>query len=236
MLVRSSQHQEEEALPPEKLNKNIPPEVSNLVMTMMAKDPEKRFADMDVLLKAIWNVRQKTAPSRELIPDVHTLSVRKLDYDIQRDSVQTRQEVHKLSNEVNRKKKDFKLLLFLLPVLVGLTFAATLYWYDHTPAKFSAENELTKGMFYLSRLVQDDTIPLQDIRDEGEKILTRFGKPANLRQRLLIDKVHALIHQAELRRTRIENRNLFLQLKLTRAENQKLRQEIRKIKNTQGKK
>lgn len=226
------QHQEEEALPPDKVNKNIPAEVSDLVMTMMAKKPEKRFADMDSLLKAIWKVRQKTAPSRELIPDVHTLSVRKLDYDIQRDSVQTKQEVNKLSNEVKRKKKDFKRLVFLLPVLVGVTFAATLYWYDHTPAKFSAENELTKGMFYLSKLVQDDSIPLQDIRDEGEKILNRFGKPANLRQRLLVDKVQALIHQAELRRTRIENRNLLLQLKYSRAENQKLRLEIRKLKNT----
>ena len=222
------QHLEETPVPPEKVNKNIPPEVSELVMTMIAKKPEKRFPDMDALLKAVWLVRQETAPAKELIPDIHTLSVRNLDYDVQRDSVQTRQEVSKLSLEVRRKKKDFRLLLCLLPVLVGVTFAITLYLYDHTPAKFSAENELTKGIFYLTRLVQDDTIPLQDIRDEGEKILQKFGKPANLRQRLLVDKVHSLIHKAELRRIRIENRNLMLQVKHYSAENQKLRQELRR--------
>lgn len=62
---------------------DLPPRVNSLVRKMMAKVPEKRFPDMEALLKEIWSIRQITAPDRELVPDVHTISMKRLDYDIQ---------------------------------------------------------------------------------------------------------------------------------------------------------
>ena len=82
------QHLEEEAEPLNKWNPEVPPSVVKLVRRMMAKKPEDRFQNMEELLSEIWKIRQETAPNRDLVPEVHTVSVMRLDYDMQRDSVQ----------------------------------------------------------------------------------------------------------------------------------------------------
>lgn len=77
----SNQHINEDAIPLSKMGRNIPATVSALVRKMMAKHPNERFQSMDELLQQIWKTRQKTAPDRELIPSVHTISINRLDYD-----------------------------------------------------------------------------------------------------------------------------------------------------------
>lgn len=80
------QHIQEEAVPLSKLNLRIPPMVSALVKKMIAKRVEERFQSMEDLLGQIWKIRQKTAPDKDLVPSVHTISIRRLDYDRQLDS------------------------------------------------------------------------------------------------------------------------------------------------------
>lgn len=77
------QHIQEEAVPLSKLNLRIPPMVSALVKKMMAKRVDERFQSMEELLGQIWKIRQKTAPDKDLVPSVHTISIRRLDYDRQ---------------------------------------------------------------------------------------------------------------------------------------------------------
>ena len=222
------QHLSEEAEPVEKLNPSVPVPVAKLVRRMMAKKPSDRFQSMEKLLAAIWNLRQETAPDRSLVPDVHTISVRRLDYDIQRESVHANETVRKLENEARSHSRKLKLTVLLIPVAAILSIAATLYWHGHSPAKQSAEAKLSSKIAYFERLSRDDTIPLQNIADEGEKIIADFGPPSNRTQQLMLEKIRALIAGAELRRLKIENHKLRHSLRSMRTENLLLKQQLEK--------
>ena len=83
--LRSIARQHFEVAVPD-INKKVsglPPSVGKLIRKMMAKTPEKRFRDMEELLSEIWRIRQLTAPNQDMVPDVHTISLRRLDYDVQ---------------------------------------------------------------------------------------------------------------------------------------------------------
>ena len=220
------QHQEEEAVPLDKLNSEVPAAVVKLVARMMAKKPEDRFQNMEELLSEIWKIRQETAPNRDLVPDVHTISMMRLDYEMQRDSVQTQAKVRELESEVRNRNRKLHLTLLLIPVAVALGIIVTLYWHGNSPVEVSAEARLREKTDYFSRLVNDDTIPLQSIMDEGEKIIGDFGTPGRRVQKLMLENIRGLMIKAELRRLRIENLNLKNRLKSVRRENGVLRQEL----------
>ncbi|MBQ9338210.1 MAG: serine/threonine protein kinase [Lentisphaeria bacterium] len=220
------QHQSEEAVPVEKLNPAVPVHVAKLVRRMMAKKPSDRFQSMEELLSAIWKLRQETAPDRELIPDVHTISVRRLDYEIQRESVHANETVRKLEDQARSRSRTLRLTILLIPVLIAASIIATLAWYGHSPARLSAEAQLNDRIVYFERLAKDDTIPLQTIVDEGEKIISEFGPPASRTQRLMLEKIRAMMVGAELRRLEIENHKLRHTLRSLRTENQLLKQRL----------
>lgn len=217
------QHMNEEAPPLDSLNPAVPKSVVKLVRKMMAKKSEDRFQSMDELLTEIWKIRQETAPDRNLVPDVHTVSVRRLDYDIQRDSVQVQAKVRELESEVRLRSRKQHMTLLLVPAAVLLGILATLYWLRHVPAETSAENWLKTKTQYLERLANDDTIPLQSILEEGEKIIADFGSPGSKVQNLMLKNIRSLMLKAELRRLRIENLNLKNRLRTARRENAELR-------------
>ncbi len=75
---------------PPSLSKNdpkVPQVISDLVAKMMAKSPDDRFQTMEELLKGIWQIRQKTAPDTDMVPGVHTITIKKLDYDLQKEAM-----------------------------------------------------------------------------------------------------------------------------------------------------
>lgn len=228
------QHMNEEAPPLESLNPDVPPKVAKLVRRMMAKKPEDRFPNMEELLSAIWEIRQVTAPDRNLVPEVHTVSMRRLDYEIQRDSVQTQAAVRELKQEVRSRSRNFKLVLLMIPLAVLLGIIATLYWHGSTPVEISAENRLAAKTEYFSRLAADDTIPLQHILEEGEKIISDFGTPGNRLQKLMLENIRAMMLKAELKRTRADNLNLKNSLRNLRRENAKLKYQLQDLQK-QGK-
>ncbi len=220
------QHMEEDAPSLDKTDPDIPPAVARLVKKMMTKDPANRYQDMDELLRDIWSIRQTTAPDRSLVPDVHTVSVRRLDYDIQKESIHTRTTVRKLEDEIRERRKFVRILVLLIPVAVMLTIITTLYWYGNSPVEISAESRLAQKIATFGRFTKDDTIPLKIIREEGDKIISEFGKPHNKTQTLMLESIQAKINAAVLRRTEIENRNLLNALRAARSENAKLRSEL----------
>ena len=81
------QHFEDRERPLNVVLPGVPKAVSALVEKMMAKDPNDRYANMEELLTAIWTIRQNTAPDRGMIPDVHTISIKRLDYESQQERV-----------------------------------------------------------------------------------------------------------------------------------------------------
>ena len=83
--LRSIARQHFEVAVPD-INKKVsglPASVGKLIKKMMAKTPDKRFKDMEEVLGEIWQIRQITAPHQDMVPDVHTISLRRLDYDVQ---------------------------------------------------------------------------------------------------------------------------------------------------------
>ena len=220
------QHEEEEPEPLDHLNQEVPLAVVKLVSRMLAKKPEDRFQSMEELLSEIWKIRQETAPNRDLVPEVHTVSVMRLDYEMQRDSVQTQAKVRELESEVKKRSRKLRLALLLIPAAVALGIIITLFWYGNSPVGVSAEARLRAQTEYLTRLVNDDTIPLQSILDEGEKIIADFGTPGSKVQKLMLENIRSLMAKAELRRLRIENLTLKNRLRSARRENAAIRQEL----------
>jgi len=121
----ASQHFNEDPLPLHRLNVGVTLKVSHLVKKMMEKLPEDRFPDYEVLLKSLWNLRHATAPDSSLIPDIHTISIHHLDYNLQKKSykniVSTRRKVKQLKG---RRDALFWILLnvFPVPIIILVVF------------------------------------------------------------------------------------------------------------------
>ena len=81
----AKQHFEGQERPLTAVLPDVPKAVSALVEKMMARNPDDRYANMEELLTAIWTIRQSTAPDRGMIPDVHTISINRLDYEFQQE-------------------------------------------------------------------------------------------------------------------------------------------------------
>jgi serine/threonine protein kinase len=114
----AQQHFNDTAVPLHRLGLGISLRVSNLVKKMMEKLPDDRFRDMEALIKEIWHVRQTTAPNKYLVPDVHTISIARLDYQLQSKSAQNQEKeqaqphAHVKISENTRKLKNRRDWLF----------------------------------------------------------------------------------------------------------------------------
>jgi len=135
-----------------KLGKKILPEVSYLVIKMMAKKPEDRFKDMDDLLKHIWLIRQRTAPDKELVPDVHTISIQRLDYTRQHHATRTGSG-HATGNSSMQEMQQLKstnrylgLLLLVLTLIVSLSIVWTIFAMDTPNPRFEEIMRQTKDL------------------------------------------------------------------------------------------
>ena len=117
----AKQHFYEANKPLHKLDPMIPLKVSNLVQKMIAKEPENRFNDMEELIREIWEVRQITAPDKDLIPSVHTISIKKLDYELQAISEERKKHLA-IEKKAEKEKNDILKRTFIigLPVLLAL--------------------------------------------------------------------------------------------------------------------
>ncbi len=102
--------------------------VEVIVMKLLAKHPEDRYQSHEELLEDIWKARQKTAPNKELVPDIHTISVKRLDYNIQEESLRAKKTKRKrnkftVNSDTGGKYKTFSiLLLIIVMILLGTLF------------------------------------------------------------------------------------------------------------------
>ena len=121
----ANQHFNEDPPPLHRLNIGVTLKVSHLVQKMMEKLPEDRFPDYDILLKSLWNLRHATAPDSSLIPDIHTISIHHLDYNLQKKSykniISTQRQVKQLKG---RRDTLFWTLvtIFPIPIVVLVVF------------------------------------------------------------------------------------------------------------------
>jgi flagellar biosynthesis GTPase FlhF len=117
----AKQHFYEASKPLHKIDPMIPAKVSHLVQKMIAKDPDKRFNNMEDLIREIWEVRQQTAPDRDLIPSVHTISIKRLDYELQEITEQRKKHVAEGRKYEFHKSEILKKILFVgIPLLIAV--------------------------------------------------------------------------------------------------------------------
>ncbi len=164
------QHYEQKPTPPNQLASFIPASVSMLVKKMMAKRPADRYRDMEDLLRHIWKIRQKTAPNRSLIPDVHTISIKRLDYGMQKAYAIHQRSVRKL-NRRNSAKLLVKILFGMIPVVLILLILAFLF-FDNLSLRY--RNAPFQRVDAFERLAQDPTIPLAELEEEAERTTRDF--------------------------------------------------------------
>ncbi|MBP5585420.1 MAG: protein kinase [Lentisphaeria bacterium] len=171
----ANQHFNQKPEPPERFVPGLPATVSALIKKMMAKKPSKRFADMEELLDAIWRLRQLTAPSRSLIPDVHTISIRRLNYGIQTEYVNNkrRQERIQKKQRAEANKPRFAVVLLVLVTLVLLAVAAAWIFTDFR--RHSFERSMFANVDAFERLVATPEIPLERLTAESEALAAEFA-------------------------------------------------------------
>ena len=170
----ANQHFNQKPEPPEHFVPGLPSTVSALIKKMMAKKPGKRFADMEELLDAIWRLRQITAPSRSLIPDVHTISIRRLNYEIQTEYVNNKRKQERIlkKQRAEEKKPWFPIAMLILFPLVLLAVAAIYFFFDFQ--RHSFERSMFANVDAFERLASNPDIPMERLNAESAVLIKEF--------------------------------------------------------------
>ena len=161
----AQQHFEEEAIPLDKLIPSIPSDVSKLVAKMMEKDADDRFANMEELLKEIWTIRQKTAPAKELVPDVHTISAKRLDYERQNEQAIKKRNQQPAENTVSSTPRYW---LWGLPVILILLILVAILW-DSNEGQRTRDLEDKLAVF--EQLANDPSYPVKKLEEDAANLL-----------------------------------------------------------------
>ncbi|MDD5697258.1 MAG: serine/threonine-protein kinase [Victivallaceae bacterium] len=203
----AGQHFNEEPLPLCRLNLGVSLKVSSLVKKMMEKLPEDRFPHYEALLKALWNLRHTTAPDSSLIPEVHTVSIRHLNYGLQKKSykniMSTQKQVKKLKG---RRDILFWVLLtvFPIPIVILLIF---LFVNESAGEPHMTSVYETRMQIFALRYRSSEYL-LPDLKKQADELLRPLEKikRPTMRQELLLWQLrYYLLH--------IENQQLKNQLR-----------------------
>ncbi len=185
----AAQHFTEEAMPLRRLNRDIPVKVSNLVRQMMEKLPEDRFADMNELLDEIWQVRQATAPDSSMIPDVHTISINRLNYDLQRQSLKTE------AAESHKKQHDSFIPFIIISIILFLMMVAS-YGYQYYLNRVEHDKNtsllpLQERIELFEKNIEKNELPLSALDTEANSILAAMPHRRDESTESMYWKVHS---------------------------------------------
>ena len=197
----ANQHFNQKPEPPERFVPGLPATVSALIRKMMAKKPAKRFADMEELLEAIWKLRQLTAPNSSFVPDVHTISIRRLNYGIQTEYMNNKRRQERILRkkaEANKPSWFSRVMLILLPIL--LVGGIVLYFVFDVQRR-TLERSLYKGVDDFEDLIENKSIPMERLKADAEKLEAEFSGRNAVRSdrigRYVLSHIHYLLEQRE---------------------------------------
>ncbi len=195
----ANQHFNQKPEPPERFVPGLPSTVSSLIKKMMAKKPSKRYADMEELLDAIWRLRQLTAPNRNLVPDVHTISIRRLNYGIQTEYVNNKRRQDRIQRKqliANRPSLASRVMLVVLPV--ALVAVVALYLFSDIRRR-SLERSMFGHVDAFERLASNPDIPVERLNVESAALIDEFaGKNAVRSDRIgryVLSHINYLLNQ-----------------------------------------
>ncbi|NOY75612.1 MAG: serine/threonine protein kinase [Kiritimatiellaeota bacterium] len=187
------QHFHEASKPLHKVDPMIPSKVSALVQKMIEKEPKDRYQNMEELIKAIWKVRQATAPDKDLVPSVHTISIKKLDYQLQELTEDRKKHIAvELKDDKLKRVMLFRAAVVILPiVLVGVIWAIVSHF-----ETARMRNDLTLQIDKLEALVEKKQISTNmkllswdDIDRQLSKSDSSFDKYAHARMRYIKERM-----------------------------------------------
>ena len=134
---------------------------------------------MEELLDAIWRLRQITAPSRNLVPDVHTISIRRLNYEIQTEYMNNRRKQERIQKKQRAETKMpwyARAALVLIPL--ALLAAAAVYFFSDFQRR-SLERSMFAHVDAFERLAANPEIPVERLNVESAALIREFtGKDA----------------------------------------------------------
>ncbi len=218
----AQQHFNEKPVPLHRLGISISLRVSSLVEKMMEKLPEDRFSDMEALIKEIWQVRQITAPDKDLIPSVHTISISRLEY--QRLNQQQEQAKSQLNTQIRQQEPDllqvpisqaahtkklknrkdwlFWSMVTIFPVpFIILIVIAILYASNKEPEDTGF---ITQRIEALESRMNNPDIPAAALLMDAKRILILFPEKQTQRQEVLCWRLKNHIASFELIKMQIE--------------------------------
>jgi len=201
------QHFYDPPKPLSKVNPAIPSKVCSLVKKMMEKEAVNRYQDMESLIHAIWKVRQTTAPNKDLIPSVHTISLKHLDYDLQKISQERKKQI---TSEKTRKIKSDSLFYNIFYISVPLILLAFfIYWiFKDRPTQRQRANAFKINSFGRLLSMKNSDIPLLEEKLDILKSSIQLGGndfDTNLRRKLLFyqEKIKALKLENQLKELKV---------------------------------
>ena len=170
----AKQHFNQKPEPPEHFVPGLPATVSSLIRKMMAKKPSRRYADMEELLDAIWRLRQITAPNRNFVPDVHTISIRRLNYGIQTEYMNDKRRQERIQRKkaaANRSSWFSRAVLVLLPIVL---IAAIALYFILDVQRRSIERSMFGSVDAFERLAANPDIPMERLNAEAAALREEF--------------------------------------------------------------
>ncbi len=223
-------HYEAQPEPLKRLVPGVPSAVDALFSKMTAKEPDKRFSSFEEVLKAIWTIRQKTAPNKSLVPDVHTISMKHLDYDKQHESSLWKEKT-RYENAVRKswRERFFTLLIgfsagviLVLPILFLLPKGASSLPSGTPPPGLSED---TRVFF---KLAGDKTLELDSRIERGRRILSALPAGAFPAEPLTGAALDRLV--LELSLARLENERYHRSLSEAGKRATLLEDDLRKLR------
>ncbi len=194
------EHFDKRPTPVRELNPDVPIKVSEILKKMISKLPEERYQDMESLLHDIWRARQTTAPNQSLVPDVHTISINKLDYELQNKSVVQDIEVQRQVKKLKRRRDIFFWsLLVIIPILTSILL---IYAFTN-PIIIDHEYEtLRKKYEEFQQMVLGSNDPSL-VEVHGRNFLTEFPAERSDRVEALYWKTRYMMLSNSLRKSQI---------------------------------
>ncbi len=208
----AQQHFNDTATPLHRLGLGISLRVSNLVKKMMEKLPEDRYPDTEALIKDIWLIRQTTAPNKYLVPDVHTISIARLDYQLQARTTQNQAQdsarpAQLQLNANTRKLKNRRDWLFwsmvtIFPIpFVVLIVSVMLHASNKEPNETAF---IEDRMAALEKKINNPNMPPSALAVEAARIMAIFPETRTPKQDVLFWRLKNHITELDATKKTIE--------------------------------
>jgi serine/threonine protein kinase len=223
----AKQHFYQKPIPLSKIDPHIPAKVNSLVKKMIEKHPDNRFQNMDELLHEIWEIRQVTAPDKDLVPDVHTVSIRRLDYTLQMESKEKNERLKLDDLESRRKSGIFmSVLAFVIPVLILI--AIIIIGVSYTNSKvMKAKTKLVDD--FASIIKDPGGYSLEDLDTKCEEIIAYFGNPRNQAEKTLLLRMQVCNMGINNMKLVKENKRYVLTAQQLQKENDRIQDKLEEI-------